>query len=334
MSKKECELSFLERQMIEIRIRGRWSFRRIGILLDRDHTVISREVKRNTVGGARYCAIKAHTRADHRKKKKKKCILDYDEFLRVYVFEQLNLECSPEQIAGRLKKYPPSHLAGKRISYETIYKYVYAHAPEWYHYLRRKKRPQRQKRNGRKTQKNTKIPERISIHERPEIINARTRIGDFESDTVVFKKQKDCLSVQYERSSQLMRMHKLKNRSAEETEIALEKTIDSLPSDLMMKSITFDNGGEGAGHLNIRNKYHIGTYFCDTYSSWQKGGVENINGLIRQYLPRETILATMTDRKIFEIQERLNNRPRKKLNYLTPNEFVKLSLIKSGAIDC
>ena len=107
----------------------------------------------------------------------------------------------------------------------------------------------------------------------------------------------------------------------EETEKAISKSIESLPQELF-KSLTWDNGKEGVCHTKIRDGYNIETYFCDPYASWQKGGVENLNGLIREYLPRETNMATITDEDIYRIQEKFNNRPRKKLGYLTPNKAL------------
>ena len=131
----------------------------------------------------------------------------------------------------------------------------------------------------------------------------------------------------------LLRIHKLPDKSADETLNALTRTAESLPSDELLQSMTFDNGGEGARHMKIRDAYNIGTYFCDPYKSWQKGGVENSIGLIREYLPRKTNLDTINEQMIYDIQERLNNRPRKKLGYLTPNEVIKkyLQKPKNGA---
>jgi len=103
--------------------------------------------------------------------------------------------------------------------------------------------------------------------------------------------------------------------------MAIRDTIASLPQHLF-KTMTFDNGGEGACHTKLRDDYMLQTYFCDAYASWQKGGVENINGLIREYIPKEAHLAEMTDEDIYAIQEKLNNRPRKGLNYLTPNQVI------------
>ena len=116
-------------------------------------------------------------------------------------------------------------------------------------------------------------------------------------------------------------MHKTDNKSAEETKNALIKTAESIPKEIFL-TITFDNGTEGAKHTEIKREYEIDTYFCDPFSSWQKGGVENANKLIRYYLPRNTDLSKLTDRDIYEIQEKLNNRPRKCLGYLSPNEII------------
>lgn len=166
------------------------------------------------------------------------------------------------------------------------------------------------------------ITERISIKERPLMINGRERYGDWESDSMIFSQQRSILSVQFERKSKLIRIRKLPNKTAEETKYALINTAESVPTHLF-KSITFDNGGEGALHHEIKKDYDIETYFCDPYCSWQKGGVENSNKLLRQYLPRSIRLENLTDRDIYEIQEKLNNRPRKSLNYSTPNEVFK-----------
>ena len=141
------------------------------------------------------------------------------------------------------------------------------------------------------------------------------------------------MSVQYERKLMLVRIHKVKNGTAEETEQAISKSIDSLPTGLF-KSLTWDNGKEGVCHTKVRDNYNIQNYFCDPYSSWQKGGVENLNGLIREYLPRETDMATITDEDVYLIQEKLNNRPRKKLGYLTPNKALAVALNQlTGALN-
>jgi IS30 family transposase len=151
-------------------------------------------------------------------------------------------------------------------------------------------------------------------------------IGDWETDSVIFK-DKSILSVQYEKSSMLVRIHKCSDKTAIRSEEALQDSIESLPNNLWL-AITRDNGSENVLHYET----DIPSYFCDNYCSWQKGGVENINGLIREYFPKRSYLDNISNRYIYEIQEKLNNRPRKKLNYLTPNEVIAVELEK-GALN-
>ena len=138
---------------------------------------------------------------------------------------------------------------------------------------------------------------------------------------MIFSKQKTALSVQSERKSKLIRMHKVMDKTAEETKNALVRTAESVPKDLFL-TLTFDNGTENVEHVEIKREYDVDTYFCDPFASWQKGGVENANKLIRHYLPRKTDLNQLTDKDIYDIQEKLNNRPRRCLNYLSPNEVI------------
>lgn len=322
-------LTLYEREQIEYYLRHGRKVREIARFLKRDHSVISREIKKGSGQYLNYSAKAAQDLTDRRAKKTNKRKLGKDERLRSYVLARLKQGWSPDQIEGRLKEYPPKTLMGHTISDETIYQYVYnsPYGRYWYQYLRKKNAPRRQKRRYRKTQK-TSIPERISIHPRPVLVDERARYGDWESDTVIFRKQRAVLSVQYERKSMLVRMHKAADKSANETDDAITKSVESLP-DRLFKTMTFDNGGEGAHHQRLNKEYDINTFFCDLYKSWQKGGVENMNGLIRDYLPRSTILAclTLTDRDIYEIQEQLNNRPRKGLNYLTPNEIIQNPIV-------
>jgi IS30 family transposase len=145
---------------------------------------------------------------------------------------------------------------------------------------------------------------------------------------MIFSKQKAIVSVQVERKSRLVRISKFENKSAEETKNALVKTAESVPRELF-QTITFDNGTENVQHAEIKQEYGIETYFCDPFASWQKGSVENMNKLIRRYLPRHTDLSKLTNQDIFLIQEKLNNRPRKVLKYQTPNEVIKSGAVKT-----
>lgn len=323
MAKNQRNLTFYERQIIEFRLRCKQSFREIAKHLGRNHSIISREVRNNMLPRQKqYMAKIAQELVDKKKKKTNKCKLDNDEKLKKYVISKLTEEgWSPEEIAGRLKEKPPIDMIGKTISHESIYQYIYNKEPWLYKSLKYKKWPKRQKRYYRKKCKNTTILERISIHERPEAINNRLETGHWESDSIKFSKQKNALSVQYERASMLARIHRLNDMSSDETLAALRDSIVSLPQ-YLWNSITLDNGSEGAKHYEIKKEYNIATYFCDAYKSWQKGGVENLNKQIRFYLPKKTNLSKITDEDLFNIQEKLNNRPRKKLGYLSPNEYI------------
>lgn len=296
------------------------SLRDIAEIMRRTHSVLSKEINKNGVGDrTKYRADIAQRVFEKRRHKQRKGKLDkYPELKRI-VMNGLAEGWSPDIIAGKLKTSGEP----QTISHESIYHYIYNKDGRFeglYQQLRQGK-SKRQKRSSRKSTK-LRIPERKSIHERPAYINTRNRYGDWESDSVLFSKQKTILSVQSERKSKLIRMHKAINKSAEETANALIRTIESLPSELF-KTITFDNGTENVRHTNIKKEYAIETYFCDPFASWQKGGVENANKLIRQYLPRNTDMAKLTDREIYEIQEKLNNRPWKCLGYQTANEVIK-----------
>lgn len=321
------ELTHDERQRLQYWLRTRMSIRKIAKVMRRNHTVLSREIQRNGGGDRkRYRADIAQRRHEKRRHQQRAGKLDRHPGLRSYVEDKLLEDWSPEQIAGRLKSCPPPELVGQTISHESIYHHIYEKA-EKHKQLHRHLRTHRSKRQKywKRKSRNTPIPERISIHERPETIDARKRYGDWESDTVEFirKHGPPALSVQYERKSQLTRIHAMANKTSEETEQAISKTIDTLP-EWMFKSMTFDNGGEGACHVLFRDRLAgFETYFCDSYRSWQKGGVENANKLIRQYLPRTKALATITDDELQAIEDRLNNRPRKSLKYRTPNEVIQ-----------
>lgn len=315
------KLTYFERQKLEWLLKTSQSLRQIAKIIRRDHGILSKEIKRNGFIRKTYRADIAQRRYEERTHKKHKGKLDKHPELKKYVEDKIKLDWSPEQIAGRLKK---DNILGLTISHESIYYYIYEKS-EKHKKLYKHLRTFRQKRRkvGTRHNKKTAIPSRISIHKRPDDINNKLRYGDWESDTVEFKRKRNniYLSVQYERKSQLVRIHKMENKSALETKEALLKTIESIPKEII-KSITFDNGSEGSKHIEVKNMFNIETYFCDPFSSWQKGGVENMNKLIRQYLPRNIDTTNVSDRDIYEVQERLNNRPRKGLNYKTPNEVI------------
>lgn len=291
----------------------------IALKLGKDRTVVWRELKRNAGESLPYDANHAQQFADRRAQKTNRRKLEKDSRLRDYVVARLKDDWSPEQIAGRLKEYPPPEVRGVTVSHESIYQWIYdeRHGQPWlYHQLRNHhwvRRP-RARRKHREP-----ILNRVSIHERPDEITNRTVAGHFESDSIVGRGKRQGLSVQYERQIQLGRLHRLRNFTANETKEALVATTETLPNGFA-KSFTFDNGSENAQHEQLTVDYGIRTYFCDPYKPWQKGGVENLNRLIRQYIPKRRRMEDVPDEEIRWIEGRLNTRPRKGLKYATPNE--------------
>jgi IS30 family transposase len=315
-------LTFYDRQRIELYLNLKRKVSTIAKWIGKDRTVVWREIKRNKPQFNPYNAELAQKATDRRARITNKRKLDKCEKLKIYVRSRLKLKWSPEQIAGRLSVKSPPSIKGEHLCMETIYQYIYAQKDgeeRWFPYLKRAKRT-RQKRYSRKKRIIT-IPDRVSIHERDKIVSSKERYGDWESDTVCFGRKPEAVSTHYERKSFLVRIEKLENKTADETEQALTRTMDNLPPELR-KTITFDNGGEGARHTVIRDNFNVLTYFCDTYSAWQKGGVENMNGLIREYLPKKADITKINQKQLKIIQELLNNRPRKGLGYLTPNEVI------------
>lgn len=311
----------------------RWIAKKLG----RDLSVIKREIRRNSGEHLPYTARSAQTIALRNAKKTNTRKLEKEKHRKLKKFVETSLEKghSPEQIAGRIRVRDRirdrEHSLNKKdgtVCAETIYQYIYTGSGRMgglYKYLRRKQKV-RQRRFGRKPKK-TLIPSRVSIHERPILIGERKQYGHWETDSMIFSKQEPVLSVQAERKIRICRITKVKNKTADESERAIRNHLSKLP-EALRKSMTRDNGTENVLHEETKILLNLPSYFCDTYASWQKGGVENLNGLIREYLPRRCAFDSMTNEEIFEIQERLNNRPRKCLGYKTPNEVFAEVLLK------
>lgn len=312
-------INYAERQIIEEMIIRRKTDREIGRILGRDHTVINREIKKNS---SPYSADKAQLRYEKYLKGKKIKKLDKYPELKKYVIEKIIKDWSPEEIEGRLKGFEYRRVDGLTISHETIYKFIYDNKNRTLKLSEhlRTGRGKRRQWNGRSKRNKTNIPDRISIHRRPEEISLRKTEGHWETDLMIFN-GRECVSVEEERKSRYCSINIVLDKTAEEKLEAIKKTIDDLPL-YLFKTMTFDNGTENVKHRELKENYSIDTYFCDPYCSWQKGSVENTNKLIRQYLPRYTNLQKLTFKDIKIIQNKLNNRPRKCLGYLTPNEIL------------
>ena len=321
-------LSFEERRMIEKMIKEWLSLRKIWWILWRWKSTIWDEIKNNSTFHDWYKAELAHKKfLKNQLKKRNKDKIETNPKLQEYIISKLKEDWSPEEISWRLKKFHNDKDLDSYIWYvcfETIYKFIYSKnwIKLWLPKLLRRHKPKRTKWYSRKSRSiSDVIKNRVSIHSRPKVINARKRIGDFESDSVIFSNQKQVLNVNVDRKSRLLRFELVEDKTAISS-IAVQKKIVYEFEEywLDIYSFTYDNWTENVYHSELHN-FWVKTYFCDTYSSWQKWTVENMNMFIRQYLPKNTDLSKLTLQDLQNIQEKLNNRPRKCLNYLSPNEF-------------
>ena len=236
-----------------------------------------------------------------------------------YVMEKLLDSWSPEQIAGRLDVDHPDDPYW-HICSETIYTYIFApqnKGKNLWEYLRRKQK-RRRKKAGRKAHR-VRIPDRVSIHDRPLVVAERVEIGHWEGDSIVGKGHANGLHTAYERVSSLTRFERMERLTAEESVKAQLKIYTPLPNE-MRKTVTLDNGSEHTNHAVIKEQLNIQAYFADPYASWQRGGNENANLWIRYYFPKGTDFSMISDEELHDVELELNNRPRKRLGYKTPLE--------------
>jgi len=272
-----------------------------------DRSTISRELQRNR-GQRGYRPKQAHQFALQRRKKARKRIT---ADIWKLVEERLRQDWSPEQIAGRFKE------EGIEISHERIYQYIYADKRVggnlWKHLRCQKKR---RKRVGDYDRRG-KIPNRKSIEERPEVVEQRTRLGDWEVDLVLGKDHQEALVTLTERMSRFTLLRQVANK---QTKLVSQAIVELLQWVTALESITADNGKEFAAHQHISQTLSVDFYFAHPYSSWERGTNENTNGLIRQYLPKSRSLKDLSFQEETMIMDRLNLRPRKCLDFRTPYE--------------
>jgi IS30 family transposase len=321
MSKTYVQLTEAERELIaSMHWEGKGPSE-IARTIDRDKGTISRELRRNSSQGySCYTPCHAHKRSAQRKltARHSRPLLKNENIQR-YVRQKLKLNWSPEIIAGRLKKN------GQSISHEAIYQFIYHRdtpdREQLISQLCRAHRKRRIKGKGRKVRK-TKIPNRVSIDTRPKAIDQRKQIGHWEGDTLISRKSKAALHSLTERVTRLLRLSKLKSKSASETNKAVAKALRNLPAKAK-RTLTLDNGTENAGHEELTEKLGIKCYFADPYAAWQRGSNEQINGLIRRYLPKGTDFSKIDKDQIKKIEKLINNRPRKCLGFKTPLEVAR-----------
>ena len=308
-------LSHGEREEIMIGRRTGQSLRSIAHRLGRNVSVISREVKANSTEDGRYQAFWANARSARRRKLSRTRQRIRDSGIQEYIEQKLQLGWSPEQIAGRL----PIDKPGKRVSYETIYQFIFKTRRDLTQYLQCGRKQRRKRKDRRK--KRVLIPARVGIEQRPAHINDRGEYGHWEGDTAVSRQSADALMVLQERSLGLTLLKRLPRCAPGEMAAAVVNRLEELPAQ-MRKSITLDNGQENRHHTSMQQQLGIHTYFCDPYSSWQKGSVENAVGLTRRFWPKKTNYALIPDEQIAMVEYRLNTRPRKRFGFLSPLEYA------------
>lgn len=310
---------------IEIaRLQGKGcSIRQIAAALDRPPSSVSRELKRNRAAQA-YRPVYADQLGRARRWTGSR--LDRNQDLRQLVLTRLRHGHSPEQIAGRLVLDEASH----RVSHETIYRFIYAQIARhndysWRHFLPRAK-SRRGWHRGKGSSALEIIKNRVSIDQRPPAVAARKQPGHWEADLMVFGDKKSNLLVTQERSTRYVRLFKQPDRTAKRVAANLQRWFKRMPIKLR-RSVTQDNGLEFTLHYKLNTAFNIKTYFCDAHSPWQKGAIENLNGRIRRYLPRNTPFTSITPDRLNSIEKAINNTPRKCLGFNTPAELFLTHLL-------
>ena len=322
--KKYKQLTLAQRYEIQVLLNQSKGQKEIAETIGFSKSCISREIERNSAGG-KYEAEEAHRRYTYKKRQRKAYKLT--DTIKSAIISGLKADFSPEQIVGQ------SALEEKEmVSHETIYRFVYRQQKIvkqqqqqqqdlfWFSCLRSKRRKRRKRRNQNENRsislENSAKEPKVSIDERPDYINNKERIGDCEIDTIIGKDHKGAILTLVERRTKHTSIVKLPNKSDEAVSQALTDLAPKLP--FKITSITADNGTEFADYAYIKKTLNCDFFFAHPYCSWERGLNENTNGLIRQYIPKKSDFECVDENFIFEIENKLNNRPRKTLGFYNP----------------
>ena len=314
-------LTLAEREEISRGVATGQSLRCIAASLGRAPSTVSREVNRNG-GRQAYRANQAEQAAWGRAHRAKSCKLAQNRALALIVAEKLQLEWSPDQIAGWLKStYPDDE--NYQVSHETIYKTLFIQArgalkKELIQYLRKPRAMRRSRHHTQKTKDHGRISNTVSIRERPAEAEDRAVPGHWEGDLLCGSNNSQIATL-VERQTRLVMLVRVPRKDTKTVIDALIKQAHKLPRELY-KSLTWDRGKEVADHQRFSLDTGIKVYFCDPQSPWQRGSNENTNGLLRQYFPKGMDLSNVHQNRLNAVARRLNERPRKTLQYRTPAE--------------
>lgn len=324
-------LTLAEREEISRGVVAGRSIRSIAARLGRAPSTVSREINRN--GGLRhYRANQADQAAWERAHRPKTCKLAQNRALARIVAKQLQLDWSPEQVAGWLKyAYPDDERY--QVSHETIYKSLFIQArgalkQELLGYLRRTRSMRRGRGHTQKTKEHGRIKDTVSIRERPAAVEDRAVPGHWEGDLLIGANNSQIATL-VERHTRYVMLVRVKRKDTETVINALIRQAHKLPRELY-KSLTWDRGKELADHQRFTLATDIKVYFCDPRSPWQRGSNENTNGLLRQYFPKGMDLSNVHQNRLNAVARRLNERPRKTLNFRTPAERFDQCVASTG----
>jgi transposase, IS30 family len=324
-------LTLAEREEISRAVVAGHSMRSIAVQLGRAPSTISREIKRNG-GQESYRASQADESAWDRGHRPKTCKLAENRALARIVAGKLQLQWSPEQIAGWLKQTYADD-PSLQVSHETIYRSLFIQArgalkKELVAHLRRTRVMRRSRHHTQKTDDHGRITDTVSISERPASAADRAVPGHWEGDLLCGSKNSQIATL-VERHTRYAMLVKVSRKDSETVINALIKHAHKLPEELY-KSLTWDRGPEMAQHKRFTLATDIQVYFCDPQNPWQRGSNENTNGLLRQYFPRQTDLSGYSQAQLNAVARRLNERPRKTLNYETPAERFHQTVASIG----
>jgi IS30 family transposase len=323
-------LSAVEREQIGEGLAAGCSLRTIAAHLKRAPSTISREIKRN-LGVMRYSGLSADERAWRKARRPKKCLLAEHPALRDLVMQKLLLDWSPQQISGWLRTVYP-HDPMMQVSHETIYRSLFIQSrgvlkQQLCAHLRRAQ-SMRRPRAARDPTLRSPIPDAVCIRARPAEVQDRAIPGHWEGDLLCGTDSTQIATL-VERTSRFVMLVKMANRNPSEVAQALGQHVRVLPAELR-RSLTWDRGLEMRKHKDFTLASQMQVYFCDPQSPWQRGTNENTNGLLRQYLPKATNLSSWSQEQLNEIALRLNQRPRKTLNFRIPAELLSSCVALTG----
>ena len=313
MSKKYHRLCAPDRKVIYNMNKAGFGQAEIGRSIGFSQSTVSKELSRNRgQRGYRHKQADGLARARAQEKKARPKVVT--GVIQEHVEARLQMKHSPDQISKKLA------LIGLKVSHESIYQHVLLdrkNGGELWRQLRINgtRRYRRRSKVGRAE----KIKGRVDIDQRPSEVDARSRYGDWEADLIQGAAGSGFLLSIYERKSRLGQLYKLDNKESSQVAVALIMLL----KDFDVKTVTYDNGLEFAQHDFVNDVVGSESYFCKPYSSWEKGGVENYNGLVRQYFPKGSDFSGITPERLQEVEDEINDRPRNILDYQSPNDFLE-----------